>query len=80
MGQLPRSSGVADFYHRAPIMSTTLANFTTVTGSECASVAALSKALAKLTDFVQSQANVDALQELTHLLALCHRFKWFQEQ
>jgi hypothetical protein len=64
VGQLPISSNVADFYHSAPMVNedqgpniaTALANLATVTGSDRATVAALTKALAELTAFTQSQA------------------------
>jgi hypothetical protein len=63
-GQLPRSSNVAGFYHSAPMangdqgpnISTALANLSTATGSDRTTVTALTKALAELTAFTQSQA------------------------
>jgi hypothetical protein len=63
VGQLPRSSNVADLFHSAPMtneqqgpnIATTLANLATVTFSDRTTVAALTNALAELTDFMQSQ-------------------------
>jgi hypothetical protein len=63
-GQLPRSSDVADFYHHAPIaneehgpvIATALEILFTTTGSDSASMVALTKTLAELNAFTQSQA------------------------
>jgi hypothetical protein len=74
--QLPRSSYVADFYDRSPlaneehspIIATSLVNLATDTGSDLATVVALvalTKALAELTAFTQSQAAA--------------QFMWYQE-
>jgi hypothetical protein len=60
--------------HRAgPNIYTSLANLATATGSDCATVAALTKTLAELTAFTQSQAaellrlvGVDTLAGIAH--------------
>jgi hypothetical protein len=59
----PRSSKIAAFNHSAPLanedsgpnIATALANLANATGSDRATVAALTKALAELTAFTQSQ-------------------------
>jgi hypothetical protein len=64
IGQLPRSSDVADFYHRAlmvneehgPSAANALVNLATATGSDRKTMDALTKAFAGLTAFTQSQA------------------------
>jgi hypothetical protein len=64
VGQLPRSSNVADFYGSAPManeeqgpyITTSLSNLATATGSDRATVVAPTNALAELTVFTQSQS------------------------
>jgi hypothetical protein len=64
VGPPPRFGSIADFYHMVSLandgpgsnIATAMANLATTTGSGRATVAALTKALAELTAFTQSQA------------------------
>jgi hypothetical protein len=64
VGQLPRSSNIADFYHSSPMANeeqgpntaTALSNLATIIGSDRATEAVLTNALFESTAFTQIQA------------------------